>query len=79
MRFQQMPPVQTPSTLPGGMPADPYARQMQMVQQMSQQSNMNMEWSKKCLEETNWDYNRAIYVFTELQKQNKIPQEAFLK
>lgn len=52
---------------------------MQMVQQMSQQSNMNLEWSKKCLEETNWDFNRAIYVFGELQKQNKIPPEAFVK
>lgn len=60
-------------------PVDSFSAQMQMVQQMCQQSNMNIEWSKKCLEETNWDYNRAVYVFTELQKQNKIPPEAFIK
>lgn len=52
---------------------------IQMVQAMSQQSNMNLEWSRKCLEETNWDFQRAGYVFTELHKQNKIPAEAFNK
>lgn len=33
----------------------------------------------RCLEETNWDFNRAGYTFTELHKQNKIPPEAFAK
>jgi nuclear RNA export factor len=40
---------------------------------------MNMEWSRKCLEETNWDFARAGFVFGELFKQNKIPPEAFAK
>jgi nuclear RNA export factor len=53
--------------------------QMKMIEMMSQQSNMNVEWSKKCLEETQWDFNRALYVFQELFKENKIPQEAFVK
>ncbi|KAF5277675.1 hypothetical protein FQA39_LY18444 [Lamprigera yunnana] len=51
----------------------------QMVQTMSQNSGMNMEWSQKCLEETNWDFNRAAYIFTELQNQGTIPAEAFVK
>jgi nuclear RNA export factor len=55
------------------------ATKMQMVQAMSQQSNMNLEWSRKCLEETSWDYNRAGFVFGELFKQGKIPPEAFVK
>lgn len=29
--------------------------------------------SRRCLEETNWDFQRAGFVFTELNKQNKIP------
>lgn len=55
------------------------ATKMQMIQAMSQQSNMNVEWSRKCLEETNWDYERAGFVFSELFKQSKIPPEAFVK
>jgi nuclear RNA export factor len=52
---------------------------LRMIEAMSQQSNMNLEWSKKCLEETSWDFSRAGYVFQELFKQNKIPPEAFVK
>lgn len=52
---------------------------MQMIQAMSQQTNMNAEWSRKCLEETNWDFQRASFVFGEVFKQNKIPPEAFIK
>ncbi|KAK4874726.1 hypothetical protein RN001_014086 [Aquatica leii] len=51
----------------------------QMIQTMSQQSGMNIEWSQKCLVETNWDFNRAAFIFTELQKQGTIPAEAFVK
>jgi len=62
---------------PANAPDD--ATKVQMIQMMSQQSNMNVEWSRKCLEETNWDYQRAGFVFGELFKQNKIPPEAFVK
>lgn len=55
------------------------ATKMQMIQMMSQQSNMNVEWSRKCLEETNWDYQQASYAFGQLFKHNKIPSEAFVK
>ncbi|XP_017135966.1 nuclear RNA export factor 1 [Drosophila miranda] len=55
------------------------ATKMQMVQAMSSQSQMNLEWSRKCLEETNWDYNHAGFVFGKLFKENKIPPEAFIK
>ncbi|KAI8114793.1 Nuclear RNA export factor 1 [Lucilia cuprina] len=66
-------------------PADVAPRQpdesmkMQMVQAMCVQSNMNAEWSRKCLEETNWDYNHAAFVFEKLHKECKIPPEAFIK
>ncbi|XP_059621037.1 nuclear RNA export factor 1 [Phlebotomus argentipes] len=52
---------------------------MQMVQAIAQKTTMNLEWSSKCLEETNWEFDRAIHVFTELRKDNKIPPEAFVK
>lgn len=75
---QPTPAVPTsPMPAPAGTPDD--ATKMQMIQAMSQQSNMNIEWSRKCLEETTWDYQRAVYVFGELFKQNKIPPEAFVK
>ncbi|KAG5676794.1 hypothetical protein PVAND_006602 [Polypedilum vanderplanki] len=55
------------------------ASKFKMIEEMSRLSQMNLEWSKKCLEETNWDFTRAGFVFQELFKQNKIPQEAFAK
>ncbi|XP_011209419.2 nuclear RNA export factor 1 [Bactrocera dorsalis] len=55
------------------------ATKIQMVQSLCAQSNMNIEWSTKCLQETNWDYNHAAFVFDKLHKENKIPPEAFIK
>ena len=49
-----------------------------MIEEMSKHSKMNASWSQKCLEEVNWDYERAGFVFTELHKQQKIPSEAFV-
>lgn len=65
-----------PVPVPGG-PDD--NTKLQMVQAMATQSNMNLEWSRKCLEETNWDFERAAFAFAELNKQNRIPPEAFVK
>lgn len=52
---------------------------LQMIQAMSANSTMNPEWSKKCLEETNWNFFNANFVFNKLHQENKIPEEAFLK
>lgn len=85
--FKLPAPPATPPSIPStsvqqspistGTPDD--STKMKMLQAMMQQSNMNVEWSRKCLEETNWDFARAGYVFGELFKQNKIPPEAFAK
>lgn len=72
---QLIPPFQSSTAQPQ---ADE-SNKIKMIEMMSQQSNMNVEWSKKCLEETQWDFNRALYVFQELFKESKIPQEAFVK
>lgn len=51
----------------------------QMIISFSTQSGMNQEWSSKCLEENNWDFERAAYTFTELMKNNQVPPAAFIK
>uniref|UniRef100_A0A1B6E508 TAP-C domain-containing protein n=3 Tax=Clastoptera arizonana TaxID=38151 RepID=A0A1B6E508_9HEMI len=55
------------------------SRRQQMVSSFAMQSGMNIIWAEKCLNETNWDYDRALFVFAELQKQGTIPAEAFVK
>lgn len=79
-----MPPPGAPAAVPAiGAPAPAPvpddATKQQMVQTMAQQSGMNLEFSAKCLEETNWDFQRAVFIFTELHKQGTIPAEAFVK
>lgn len=51
----------------------------QMIVNLSQQTNMNMEWSLKCLQETNWNYDNAISAFQEFFNLGQIPSEAFAK
>lgn len=76
-------PIAAHQMAPGGVVQSPGVpddnTKMQMVQTMAASSSMNMEWSRKCLEETNWDFQRAGFVFAELHKQGKIPPEAFIK
>jgi nuclear RNA export factor len=55
------------------------ATTQQMVAAMSEQSGMNLDWSKKCLEETQWDFTRALSAFADAQKRGLIPPEAFVK
>ncbi|XP_063701665.1 nuclear RNA export factor 1-like [Culicoides brevitarsis] len=74
--IQQMPVTPVANPLGAGMNDD---TKQNMILAMSNQSGMNMEWSRKCLEETNWDFDRAGFIFGELNKQNKIPAEAFVK
>ncbi|CAG9859895.1 unnamed protein product [Phyllotreta striolata] len=40
-------------------------------------STLNSEWSKKCLEECDYDLKKALNLFINLYKQNRIPQEGF--
>nr|NP_524660.1 small bristles, isoform A [Drosophila melanogaster]Q9U1H9.2 RecName: Full=Nuclear RNA export factor 1; AltName: Full=Protein small bristles; AltName: Full=Protein tip-associating [Drosophila melanogaster]AAF47959.3 small bristles, isoform A [Drosophila melanogaster]CAB64382.2 tip associating protein [Drosophila melanogaster]CAC41645.1 nuclear RNA export factor 1 (NXF1) [Drosophila melanogaster] len=68
--------ISTTAVAPG---AQDESTKMQMIEAMSAQSQMNVIWSRKCLEETNWDFNHAAFVFEKLFKENKIPPEAFMK
>jgi nuclear RNA export factor len=53
--------------------------QNQLIYQFSQESGMNIEYSKLCLQENHWDYNKAAEVFIDLRNKNQIPSEAFNK
>lgn len=51
----------------------------QMVVTLSQQTNMNLQWSLKCLHEVQWNYNNAFAAFQNFYKLGQIPPEAFAK
>ncbi|XP_043498429.1 nuclear RNA export factor 1-like [Polistes fuscatus] len=51
----------------------------QMIVTLSQQTNMNLEWSLKCLQEVQWNYENALSAFQEFFKRGQIPSEAFSK
>ncbi|XP_076877881.1 nuclear RNA export factor 1 isoform X2 [Brachyhypopomus gauderio] len=55
------------------------ASQQDMLSAFSQNSQMNLEWSQKCLQHNEWDYSQAIQTFTELKEQGCIPEVAFIK
>ncbi|XP_029156368.1 nuclear RNA export factor 1-like [Nylanderia fulva] len=78
---------ETPAILPqtSTEPAKPILSELsedvkqQMTMTLSQQTNMNLEWSLKCLQETQWNYNNALSAFQEFFKRSQIPPEAFTK
>ncbi|XP_012060292.1 PREDICTED: nuclear RNA export factor 1-like [Atta cephalotes] len=49
----------------------------QMTLMLSQQTNMNLEWSLKCLQDTQWNYDNAISAF--ILNREQIPSQAFTK
>ncbi|PZC77797.1 hypothetical protein B5X24_HaOG202987 [Helicoverpa armigera] len=53
--------------------------QKMMLNMLSQQTGMNDHWSINCLQQTGWDFQRALFVFNQLNSEGKIPPEAFVK
>ncbi|CAF0839800.1 unnamed protein product [Rotaria sordida] len=51
----------------------------EMVQKFSRQSGMNIEYSILCLQQNNWNYDKAAEVFLDLHSKNMIPTDAFNK
>ncbi|XP_059062645.1 nuclear RNA export factor 1 [Achroia grisella] len=74
--------VPTPAAAPAAVAAAPAAsddtRKM-MLNMLGQQTGMNEFWSMNCLQETGWDFQRALFIFNQLQTEGKIPPEAFVK
>uniref|UniRef100_A0A8B9KQT2 Nuclear RNA export factor 1 n=1 Tax=Astyanax mexicanus TaxID=7994 RepID=A0A8B9KQT2_ASTMX len=54
------------------------ATQQEMLSAFSLKSGMNLEWSQKCLQDNDWDFDRAAQIFTDLKIQGKIPDVAEL-
>uniref|UniRef100_A0A3Q2Z8C5 Nuclear RNA export factor 1a n=1 Tax=Hippocampus comes TaxID=109280 RepID=A0A3Q2Z8C5_HIPCM len=69
-------PAPTPSSSPVPTLTAP---QQEMLTAFSQKSGMNLEWSQKCLQDNEWDFNKAAQIFTRLQTEGKIPDVAFIK
>ncbi|XP_022071111.1 nuclear RNA export factor 1 [Acanthochromis polyacanthus] len=69
-------PAPTPSSSPVPTLTAP---QQEMLTAFSQESGMNLEWSQKCLQDNEWDFNRAAQIFTQLKTEGKIPDVAFIK
>lgn len=69
-------PAPTPSSSPVPTLSAP---QQEMLAAFSLKSGMNLEWSQKCLQDNDWDFERAGQIFTGLKAQGKIPDVAFVK
>uniref|UniRef100_A0A4W4GTC9 Nuclear RNA export factor 1b n=1 Tax=Electrophorus electricus TaxID=8005 RepID=A0A4W4GTC9_ELEEL len=69
-------PAPTPSSSPVPTLSAP---QQEMLSAFSQKSGMNLEWSQKCLQDNDWDFDRAAQIFTDLKVQGTIPEVAFIK
>ncbi|XP_066989141.1 nuclear RNA export factor 1-like [Macrobrachium rosenbergii] len=51
--------------------------QMSSIVKFCEASGMLPEYSRMCLEQNNWDFNKAGELFTQLKTENKIPPEYF--
>ncbi|KAI4502639.1 hypothetical protein M0802_002551 [Mischocyttarus mexicanus] len=67
------------STVEGTVPELSETVKQQMIVTLSQQTNMNLDWSLKCLQEVQWNYENAVSAFQEFFKRGQIPSEAFSK
>ncbi|BES93086.1 Nuclear RNA export factor [Nesidiocoris tenuis] len=61
-----------------GLDNDILAKQ-RLVTELAAKTQMNLAWSEKCLVETNWNAEQAMFAFCQLRDTGKIPPEAFQK
>jgi len=65
----------TPSTSAAAVITD--MDKQQRIAQLSQETKMNANFSKMCLEQTNWNLQEALVSFQNARAEGKIPPEAF--
>ena len=53
------------------------ATKKSLATSFSQKSGMNLEFSVQCLEQNNWDFDKAAVNFSEAKEKGIIPPEAF--
>ncbi|XP_033123119.1 nuclear RNA export factor 1-like [Anneissia japonica] len=51
---------------------------MSIVSQFSKDSGMNLKYSKMCLEQNEWDYQKAAKMFSEMKAQGSITKEMMM-
>lgn len=73
---QQLQAQPQPSTSGTSEPNQQLQRQMTVA--LMEQTKMNLEWSFKCLQEVQWNFDTAIRAFNEFFQAGRIPPEAFL-
>lgn len=49
----------------------------QLIARFAAESGMNTTWSRKCLEENQWNYDLAAHNYQQLRTQGVIPPEAY--
>ncbi|XP_034934464.1 nuclear RNA export factor 1-like [Chelonus insularis] len=69
--------VATPSSNSASEPTDETKNNMAI--ELSRMTNMNLNWSLKCLREVKWSFTIAVSAFNEFFQRGQIPQEAFEK
>ncbi|KAG5867428.1 hypothetical protein JTB14_037675 [Gonioctena quinquepunctata] len=52
--------------------------QQQVAETLRIITNLKIEWSQKCLDECNYDLQKALTLFVDLYKANKLPKYAFI-
>lgn len=83
--FKTPAPTPSSSPIPDTSPRNPFEGagltpvQQQMVTSFMADSGMNAEYSRKCLAENSWEYEKAGQVFLDLNSKKMIPAEAFGK
>ncbi|XP_059472697.1 nuclear RNA export factor 1-like [Neocloeon triangulifer] len=54
-------------------------QKVKMVEKISDITNMNQEWGRRCLEDVQYDLRNALVYFQKHYEEKSIPSEAFLK
>lgn len=62
--------------IPASLSSQLTPQQELMIQEFSSKSNLNSEWSKHCLEYSNWNFEEAAVAFTQFK--DSIPQNAYI-
>ncbi|XP_046749673.1 nuclear RNA export factor 1-like [Diprion similis] len=52
---------------------------LQMAMALSQQSGMNLEWSRECLIKVQWNFDMALAAFKNFHELGQVPPQAFQK
>lgn len=48
-----------------------------LIQKLQEDTNLTYDFAAKCLDDNNWEYTKAYYVFDQLKKKNMVPPHAF--